>query len=52
MNKRHLLVSVLVAAVCAAILLLFTDLESSPGRWAACGFGAPGDTAAERGCRR
>jgi len=51
MSKRHLLVSVLVAAACSAILVLFTDLEASPGRWAACGLNAVA-RAGDPACRR
>lgn len=33
MSRRHLLVSILVAALCCGILILFTDIERSVGRW-------------------
>jgi hypothetical protein len=51
MSKRHLLVSALVAAICAAILVLFTDIERSARRWISCDLGlasGPADPA----CRR
>ena len=33
MSRRHLLVSCLVALLCGGILVLFTDIERSVGRW-------------------
>ena len=39
MSKRHLLVSALVVAICAAILVLFTDIERSARRWISCDLG-------------
>ena len=44
MGRSHLLVSTAVAALCAGILVLFTDLEVSVVRWFSCG---PLSTAAE-----
>ena len=41
MSRRHLLVSILVAALCCVILILFTDIERSVGRW------RPGDRPGE-----
>lgn len=37
MSPRNLLVSGAVAAVCATILVLFTDIEVSVVRWVNCG---------------
>jgi hypothetical protein len=37
MSKRHLLVSVLVAALCSGILLLFTNIEKTVGGLLRCG---------------
>ncbi|MFM8544786.1 MAG: hypothetical protein ACKOAP_07335 [Vulcanococcus sp.] len=37
MGRSHLLVSAAVAALCAAILVRFTDLEGSGVRWFSCG---------------
>ena len=37
MKKSHLLISAAVAALCAGILVLFTDIEVSLVRWASCG---------------
>ena len=37
MSKRHLLVSVLVAALCSGILVLFTNIEKSVGGILRCG---------------
>jgi hypothetical protein len=37
MSKRHLLVSGLVAALCAGILVLFTEIEASVQQWLGCG---------------
>ncbi|WP_398334968.1 hypothetical protein [Vulcanococcus sp.] len=44
MGRSHLLVSAAVAALCAGILVLFTDLEVSVVRWFSCG---PLSTASE-----
>lgn len=37
MSQRHLFVTVAVAAACAGILVLFTDIEVSLVRWVNCG---------------
>lgn len=37
MNSRHLMVSAAVAVICAAILVLFTDIELKFVRWINCG---------------
>ena len=37
MSKRHLLVSVLVAALCSGILVLFTNIEKTVGGLLRCG---------------
>jgi hypothetical protein len=37
MSKSHLLVTAAVAALCAGILVLFTDIEISVVRWFSCG---------------
>ena len=37
MNRRHLLVSAALAVICAAILVLFTDIELKLVRWINCG---------------
>jgi hypothetical protein len=37
MSQRHLFVTAAVAAVCAGILVLFTDIEMSLVRWVNCG---------------
>ncbi len=45
MSAKHLLVTGAVAVVCAAILVLFTDIETSLVRWVNCG---PVSTGGER----
>ena len=37
MGRSQLLVSAAMAALCAGILVLFTDLEVSVVRWFSCG---------------
>ena len=37
MSKRHLLVSVLVAALCSGILVLFTNIEKTVAGLLRCG---------------
>jgi len=37
MKGSHLAVSAAVAAICAGILVLFTDIELSMVRWFSCG---------------
>ena len=37
MNKRDLIVSSAVLALCAGLLVLFTDIEVSLVRWINCG---------------
>ncbi|MCP9833395.1 MULTISPECIES: hypothetical protein [unclassified Cyanobium] len=37
MSRKHLLVTAAVAALCAGILVLFTDIETSVIRWVNCG---------------
>jgi len=37
MNKRHLLISGAVAALCAGILVVFTDIEVKLVKWLNCG---------------
>jgi hypothetical protein len=37
MGRSHLLISAAVAALCAGILVLFTDVEVSVVRWFSCG---------------
>ena len=37
MSRKHLLVTAAVAALCAGILVLFTDIETSVTRWVHCG---------------
>jgi len=54
MSKRHLLVSLWVAALCSTILVLFTDIERSVGHWLRCGTpasssGLPPERHGERG---
>jgi hypothetical protein len=51
MSKRHMLVSTLVAALCASILVLFTDIERSAPHWIPCLLGQGGGPA-DRACRR
>jgi len=51
MSKRHLLVSGLVAAACAGILMLFTDIEHSLGRWLLCSAATPSERVS-RPCSR
>ena len=52
MGRSHLLVSAAVAALCAGILVLFTDLELSVVRWFSCGpFSTPGEEQSEV-CKR
>jgi hypothetical protein len=52
MSKRYLLVSLLVAALCTTILVLFTEIERSAGRWLRCGGPSPhpGPTSAALRC--
>lgn len=45
MSAKHLLVTGAVAAFCAGILVLFTDIETSIVRWVNCG---PVSTSGER----
>lgn len=51
MSKRQLLASVLVAALCTAILVLFTEVERSIPRWLSCG-SLPNPTSPNPVCRR
>lgn len=51
MSRRHLLVSALVAGICGAILILFTDIERSLPRWLHC-HSLPDPGSAEPLCRR
>ena len=52
MGRSHLLVSAAVAALCAGILVLFTDLEVSVVRWFSCGpFSSQGEEQSEV-CKR
>jgi hypothetical protein len=52
MRQRHLLVTAAVAALCAGILVLFTDIEVSLVRWVNCGALAPETERRDRGlCR-
>jgi hypothetical protein len=37
MSRKHLLVTGAVAVLCAGILVLFTDIETSVTRWVNCG---------------
>jgi len=37
MSRKHLLVTGAVAALCAGVLVLFTDIETSVTRWVNCG---------------
>jgi hypothetical protein len=37
MKRSHVAISVAVAALCAGILVLFTDIEVSMVRWFSCG---------------
>jgi len=37
MSKRHLLVSILVAALCSGILVVFTNIEKTVGGLLRCG---------------
>jgi hypothetical protein len=49
MNRSHLLITAAVAALCAGILVLFTDIEVSLVRWVNCG---PQASEADRSERR
>ena len=40
MRRRDLLVSVTVAALCSAILVIFTEVEDGPQNWLRCRLGA------------
>lgn len=51
MNKKHLLVGGAVALACAAILVLFTDIEVKVVEWANCGPLAAGQERDSRVCR-
>ena len=52
MKAPTLAVSAAVAVICAAILVLFTDIERSVMRWVSCGpIATPGEQATEL-CRR
>ena len=37
MKPKHFLVTGAIAALCAGILVLFTDIETSITRWVNCG---------------
>jgi hypothetical protein len=37
MTRKHALVSTVVAAICTAVLVIFTDIEISVVRWVNCG---------------
>jgi hypothetical protein len=37
MKQGHVLVSALVAALCAGVLVLFTDIEVDLVKWISCG---------------
>ncbi|MEB3262797.1 MAG: hypothetical protein VKJ66_00325 [Synechococcus sp.] len=51
MGKNHILISAAVAAICAAILVLFTDIEVRAVRWFSCGpWSTPSEQASEA-CR-
>ncbi len=48
MSRKHLLVTATVAVVCTAILVLFTDIETSFTRWVNCGpIASPGERNSE-----
>jgi hypothetical protein len=49
MTRKHALVSAVVAVSCAAVLVIFTDVEISVVRWVNCG---PLASGAERDARR
>jgi hypothetical protein len=51
MSQKHLLVTGAVAVVCAAILVLFTDIETSFTRWVNCGPIASGGERRSEVCR-
>ena len=51
MSRKHLLVTGAVAVICAGILVLFTDIETSVVRWVNCGPFASGGERASEVCR-
>lgn len=51
MKQRMLLVSGTVAFLCAAILVLFTDIEDSLVKWVNCGPLSPAVERESRICR-
>ena len=51
MSAKHLLVTGAVAVVCAGILVLFTDIETSLVRWVNCGPVASGGERRSEVCR-
>ena len=51
MSRRDLVVSAVVAGLCAAILVLFTAIEDTPMRWLHCCPLARPEAKADRHCR-
>jgi hypothetical protein len=52
MNRSHLLITAAVAALCAGILVLFTDIEVSLVRWVNCEpLASEADRSERRMCR-
>ena len=51
MSRRELVVSAVVAALCAGILVVFTDIEATPMRWLHCGPLARPEAKVDRHCR-
>jgi hypothetical protein len=51
MSRKHLLVTAAVTVICAGILVLFTDIETSFTRWVNCGPLATGGERRSELCR-
>jgi hypothetical protein len=51
MKPKHFLVTGAIAALCAGILVLFTDIETSITRWVNCGPLATGGERDSEVCR-
>ena len=51
MSRKHFLVTGTIAALCAGILVLFTDIETSITRWVNCGPLATGGERDSEVCR-
>ena len=52
MKGSHLAIGTAVAAICAGILVLFTDVEVSVARWFSCGPFSSGSEKQSEVCQR